>query len=86
MCSVFIFFVICDTFVDISVLSAGNFFLFFMQVCNGNEIYLFRIFSFYLEIFAIFFLHEMGLCMTKPVFGVSDTVRLKPVCSATETS
>ena len=28
----------------------------------------------------------MGLIATKPVFGVSDKVRFKPACSATETS
>ena len=28
----------------------------------------------------------MGLYATKPVFGVSDEVRFKPACSATETS
>ena len=28
----------------------------------------------------------MGLVATKPVFGVSDKARLKPACSATETS
>ena len=28
----------------------------------------------------------MGLVTTKPVFGVSDKARLKPVSSATETS
>ena len=28
----------------------------------------------------------MGLGITKPVFGVSDKVRLKPVSSATETN
>ena len=28
----------------------------------------------------------MGLVATKPVFGVSDKVRFKPACSATETS
>ena len=28
----------------------------------------------------------MGLVMTKPVFGVSDKVRFKPACSATEIS
>ena len=28
----------------------------------------------------------MGLNMTKPVFGVSDKARLKPVSSASETS
>ena len=30
--------------------------------------------------------HDMGLVATKPVFGVSDIARLKPACSATETS
>ena len=30
--------------------------------------------------------HNMGLYATKPVFGVSDEVRFKPACSATETS
>ena len=30
--------------------------------------------------------NKMGLTARKPVFGVSDTVRLKPTCSATETS
>ena len=30
--------------------------------------------------------HQMGLDATQPVFGVSDKARLKPVCSATETS
>ena len=29
---------------------------------------------------------QMGLVVTKPVFRVSDKVRLKPVSSATETS
>ena len=29
--------------------------------------------------------HEMGLDTTKPVFGVFDNARLKPVSSATET-
>ena len=29
---------------------------------------------------------QMGLVATKPVFGVSDKVRFKPACSATETS
>ena len=29
---------------------------------------------------------NMGLVATKPVFGVSDKARLKPVSSATETS
>ena len=29
---------------------------------------------------------NMGLDTTKPVFGVSDKARLKPVASATETS
>ena len=28
----------------------------------------------------------MGLVATKPVFGVADKARLKPVCSTTETS
>ena len=28
----------------------------------------------------------MGLAARKPVFGVSDKMRLKPACSATETS
>ena len=31
-------------------------------------------------------LYYMGLVAKKPVFGVSDQVRLKPVCSDTETS
>ena len=30
--------------------------------------------------------YYMGLVATKPVFGVSDKVRFKPACSATETS
>ena len=30
--------------------------------------------------------HQKGLVATKPVFGVSDKMRLKPVSSATETS
>ena len=30
--------------------------------------------------------YEMGLVATKPVFRVSDKVRFKPACSATETS
>ena len=29
---------------------------------------------------------HMGLLATKPVFGVSNKVRFKPVCSATEAS
>ena len=29
---------------------------------------------------------DMGLVVTKPVFGVSEKARLKPVSSATETS
>ena len=29
---------------------------------------------------------NMSLITRKPVFGVSDQVRLKPACSATETS
>ena len=28
----------------------------------------------------------MGFSVRKPVFGVSDKVRFKPACSATETS
>ena len=31
-------------------------------------------------------MHKMGLVATKPVFRVSDKVRFKPACSATETS
>ena len=31
-------------------------------------------------------LYNIGLDLTKPVFGVSDKGRLKPVSSATETS
>ena len=30
--------------------------------------------------------HHLGLVARKPVFGVSDKVRFKPACSATETS
>ena len=30
--------------------------------------------------------NNMGLDATKPVFGVSDKVRFKPACSATEIS
>ena len=30
--------------------------------------------------------HNMSLVTRKPVFGVCDQVRLKPVCSASETS
>ena len=30
--------------------------------------------------------YYLGLVATKPVFGVSDKVRFKPACSATETS
>ena len=30
--------------------------------------------------------YDMGLAATKPVFRVSDKVRFKPACSATETS
>ena len=29
---------------------------------------------------------DMGLVATKPVFGVADKARIKPVCSPTETS
>ena len=34
----------------------------------------------------IILLTNMGRDARKPVFGVSDKVRFKPVCSATETS
>ena len=30
--------------------------------------------------------HYLGRCVTKPVFGVSDKARFKPVSSATEVS
>ena len=30
--------------------------------------------------------YHLGLVARKPVFGVSDKVRFKPACSATETS
>ena len=30
-------------------------------------------------------IENQGLVVRKPVFGVSDPVRLKPTCSATET-
>ena len=30
--------------------------------------------------------HNLGLVARKPVFGVSEKARLKPACSATETS
>ena len=32
------------------------------------------------------YMYHMGLAARKPVFGVSDKVRLKSTCSATETS
>ena len=35
---------------------------------------------------SVFYLIDMGLNRTKPVFGVSDKARRKPVSSATETS
>ena len=35
---------------------------------------------------SLFYLIDMGLNRTKPVFGVSDKARRKPVSSATETS
>ena len=33
----------------------------------------------------VFTLNNMGLDVTKPVFGVSDKMRFKPACSATQT-
>ena len=42
-----------------------------------------------LQIFALLLsppTHHLGLVVTKPVFGVSEKARLKPVSSATETS
>ena len=48
-----------------------------------------HLFTYYLSILEGYFtkdMSHMGLGARKPVFRVSDQVRLKPVCSATQTS